>query len=276
MAKMSRSAAESEETAAAPLANAAASPFSRILPAVVLCLLSCRAAPLDVIDPPPRDLADSLIAHWTFDEGSGDIAHDNSRNRHDGQLTGGAWIPDGRFGGGLRLAGGNSVAVPNFPAATSNWSVSAWIRMSPDQLEANRGIGTVLSTENYRSNGWELNVERMSAQPIFVFSYWSPTLGDYLHTECSCVETNAWLHLAAVADVETNHVTLYVDGEIRDQQAKVTDIVPGDTTLYFGRWNMEGRFLNGDLDDIAIWGRALAADEIVALRNESPRRRSTP
>src|SRR6188508_2153487 len=118
------------QTAAAPRSSANLSTSSRLLPAVVLCLLSCNAAPLDVISPPPRDVADSLIAHWTFDDGSGDIALDDSGNRRDGQLTGGTWIPDGRFGGGVRLAADDSVAVPNFPAATPNWSVSAWIRMS--------------------------------------------------------------------------------------------------------------------------------------------------
>jgi hypothetical protein len=276
LAKMSGSAVENEQTAAAPHSSADNRTFATCLLGGVLCLLSCRAASMDVITPPPPDPSDSLIAHWTFDEGSGDVALDDSGNRHDGQLTGGTWISDGRFGGGLRLATGNSVAVPNFPAATSNWSVSAWIRMSPDQLEAIRGIGTVLTTENYKSNGWELNVERMSAQPIFVFSYWSPSLGDYLHTECSCLETNAWVHLAAVADAGTNRVTLYVNGSAMDQQNKVSDILVGDTALYFGRWNMEGRFLSGDLDDIAIWGRALAENEIVALRNESPGSRSAP
>ena len=235
-----------------------------------MCLLSCRAAPLDVIDPPPRDVADSLVAHWTFDESSGDIALDDSGNRRDGQLTGGTRISDGRFRGGLRFAADDSVAVPNFPAATPNWTLSGWIRMSPDQLEANRAIGTILTTENFRSNGWELNVDRMSSQPEFVFSYWSPMLGGWVHTECLCIETNVWVHLAAVVDAETNHVTLYVNGEARDQQDKVSDILPGDTTLSFGRWNGDGRFLSGDLDDIAIWGRALAPSEIIALRNQSP------
>ena len=264
------------QTVVAPLSNVDARTFFRLVPAAVLCLLSCRAAPMDAIGPPPRDLADSLLAHWTFDEGSGNIALDDAGNRHDGRLTGGTWITDGRFGGGLRLATNESVAVPNFPAATSNWSVSVWIRMSPDQLEGIRTIGTVLTTENYEANGWELNVERTPAPTTFVFSYWSPPLDDYLHTECPCVETNAWVHLAAVADDGTNHVTLYVNGAARDQQDKVSAIVPGDTTLYFGRWNMDGRFLSGDLDDIAIWERALAVSEIVALSSESPQRRSTP
>ncbi|MET0592792.1 MAG: LamG domain-containing protein [Polyangiaceae bacterium] len=224
-----------------------------------------------MIDPPPRDLADSLVAHWNFDEASGDIALDDSGSRRDGQLAGPTRISDGRFGGGLRFASDDAVSVPNFPAATANWSLSAWIRISPEQLEDNRVIGTILTTENFKSSGWELNVERESAQPMFVFSYWSPALGDYLHTECACVAMNAWLHLAAIVNSETNSVTLYVDGVERDQQPKVSDIVPGDPTLYFGRWNMDGRSLSADLDDIAIWGRALAASEIATLSLKTAR-----
>jgi hypothetical protein len=235
--------------------------------------MSCSAAPLDVIGPPPRDIADSLIAHWTFDEASGDTALDHSDNRHDGQLTGGTWIADGRFGAGFRFAANDSVAVPSFPAATSNWSVSAWIRLSPDQLEANRAIGTILTTENFKANGWELNVDRMSSQPKFVFSYWSPALGGWVHTECPCIETNVWIHIAAVVDAGSNFVTMYVNGTAMDQQAKVSDILPGDATLYFGRWNMDGRFLSGDIDDVAIWGRALDVSEVASLGNESPQRR---
>jgi hypothetical protein len=261
------------QAAAVPRSSEDTSTLAVAILAVAECLMSCSAAPMDVISPPPRDIAESLIAHWPLDEGSGNIALDRSENRLDGELTGGTWIADGRFGGGLRIAANESVAVPNFPAATPNWSVSAWIRLSPNQLEANRAIGTILTTENFRSNGWELNVDRMSSEPKFVFSYWSPALSGWVHTECTCVATNVWIHLAAVVDAETNLVTMYVNGTVKDQQAKVSDILPGDTTLYFGRWNEDGRFLSGDIDDIAIWGRALDDEEVISLGNETLQRR---
>jgi len=220
-------------------------------------------------------LDDALVAHWTFDEDSGDVAFDVSGNEHDGQLTGGGRLTDGRFGGALRFSGQDSVAVSNFPAATPDWSVSAWIRVSPSQLEDNRGIGTVMTTENFYTDGWELNVDLTTRQSEFVFSYWSPTLDGYLHTECPCVATDTWVHLAAVVDGATNHVTLYVNGAAMDQQSKLSDVLPGDSTLHFGRWNMEGRFLTADLDDVAVWGRSLTAGEIAELNNESPRSRLT-
>jgi hypothetical protein len=91
----------------------------------------------------------------------------------------------------------------------------------------------------------------------------------YLFVECECVEVDRWIHLAAVVDVEANRVTLYKDGAVGDEETRPSDISTGDSTLYIGRWNMSGRLLSGDLDDIAIWGRALTADEVAAL-SESP------
>ena len=93
---------------------------------------------------------------------------------------------------------------------------------------------------------------------------------DYIGVECSCVDTGAWVHLAATVDVDTDRITLYRNGAVADQETRPSDIVPGDSTLYFGRWNMDGRFLHGDLDDIAIWQRALTPEEITALTSQPP------
>jgi hypothetical protein len=232
----------------------------------------CGEAVLDAVGLPPRVLADGLVAHWTLDEGTGADARDASGHGHDGQLQGGTWIADGRFGGGLRLMAGDAVAVPGFPAATPNWSVSVWIRMSNEQMAFNDNDTwtTILSTENGLSAGWEINIDKRLAEPRFVFSYWSPPLTNYIGTECSCVETGGWVHLAAVVDVVTERILLYRNGTLADQETRPSDIVPGDSTLYFGRWNMDGRLLNGDLDDIAIWSRALTPEEVAALSTQSP------
>jgi hypothetical protein len=233
-------------------------------------VIGCGQAPLVAVDLPPGAFNDGLVAHWTFDEGSGTVASDSSRNGYDGQLSGGTWIRDGRFGGALRLAAGDTLTVSGFAAATPNWSVSVWIRMSEAQLAANSGLFTeVLSNEVMDSAGWQINIDKRLAQPRFVFSYWAPPLTDYVGTECSCVDTGAWLHLAAVVDVQANLLTLYRDGAVADQRTRPSDILPGDPTLYFGSWNMPGRLLNGDLDDIAVWSRALTAQEVAALFTHS-------
>jgi hypothetical protein len=84
------------------------------------------------------------------------------------------------------------------------------------------------------------------------------------------VETGVWVHLAATVDTSTNRISLYLNGAFADQETRPSDIVAGDSTLYFGRWNMDGRLLDGDLDDVAIWARALTPEEISALAMQSP------
>lgn len=235
-------------------------------------VVGCSTATLDAVGLPHQDLAVGLIAHWTLDDGGGTVAGDESGNGHAGQLTRGAWISDGRFGGALRLGAGDSVAVPSFPAPTPSWSVSAWIRMSAGQLAAdtNDMWATILSTETLSSGGWELNIDHPLGQTRFVFSYWSPPIMGYLVTDCGCVTNNSWVHLAAVVDVEANSVSLYRNGTIVHRESRPSDALPGDSTLYFGRWNMAGRLLSADLDDVAIWGRALLEAEIATLTIQSP------
>jgi hypothetical protein len=240
--------------------------------ALVWPITGCGEVVLDAVGLPPRVLTDGLVAHWTLDESSGTVAGDTSGNGYDGQLTGGTWISDARFGGGLRLTAGEAVAVAGFPAPTPNWTVSVWLRMSNEQLAFNNNdvFTSILSTENIRAAGWQINIDKRLAAPRFVFSYWSPPLMEYIGSECSCVETGVWVHLAVTVDVDTGRITLYRNGTLADQEARPSDIVPGDSTLYFGRWNMDGRFLHGDLDDIAIWARALTPQEITALTTRPP------
>ena len=243
-----------------------------VLFAALWLVTGCRASALDAVGLPPEILASGMVAHWTLDEPSGTVVSDSSGNGHDGQLTGGTWISDGRFGGALRLGAGDTVAVPNFPAPTPNWSVSIWLRISDQQLALDRSdlLTQILSTENFRSGGWQINVDKRLAQPRYVFSYWSSTLTDYIGVECSCVETGNWVHLAATVDTNSNRITLYVNGVLADQETRPSDIVAGDAMLYFGRWNMDGRLLDGDLDDVAIWARALTPEEVSALATQSP------
>jgi hypothetical protein len=242
-----------------------------VLTALVMSpLVGCGGAPLDAIGRPHGDLAEGILAHWALDEGTGTVARDGSGRGHDGQLTGGMWIADGRFAGGLRLAAGDSAAVPAFPDATPSFTVATWLRLSQEQLAADGATWVaILGNEDFGAGGWQLNIDNRLPRPRFDFAYWSPPLMGYLFVECECVEVDRWIHLAAVVDVDANRVTLYKDGAVGDEETRPSDISAGNSTLYLGRWNMSGRQLSGDLDDIAIWSRALTAEEVAAL-TESP------
>ena len=243
-----------------------------IVIAAASALIGCGKVPLDAVTLDPATLTNDLVAHWTFDDGGGAVVRDQSGNGHDGVLTGGGWISSGRFGGALSLASGESVAVANFPQATSNWTVSVWTKSSAADLAASTAdLSTVISTETVFAGGWQIHLDNRPNYRRFDAAYWAgPNTTDYVQTLCACIEPDRWIHLTTVWDASVAKMTLYLDDQAVDQAPMPTPILTGDSTLYIGTWNMSNRFLVGEIDDFAIWGRALRPTEVAAISRQSP------
>ena len=234
----------------------------------VVLAVGCGSHPLDAISIDADSLKRDLVAQWSFDETSGTTATDSSGNGHDGSVTGAEWITPGRFGGALTLSAGAFVSVPSFPQATASWTVSLWTRTPASALASNAtDFSTLASTENQYAGGWELHLDNRTTNQRFDAAYWAGRfMDDYVRVVCACVEADRWFHLAAVWDGEvTKTMTFFVDGQMIGQARMPGRILPGDRTLYFGTWNQGGRFFNGDLDEVAIWRRALEPAEIALL-----------
>jgi hypothetical protein len=241
--------------------------------AAFAALAGCGSAPLDAVTIDPRSLADGLVAHWTFDEGTGAVVGDHSGNGHHGQLTGGTWITEGRFGGALDLVTGNFVTVPGFPQATVDWTVSAWIWTSAYHLTmgTTEDWESIITTENVFSGGWQLQLENRPASQRYHAASWAgSTVTDYVVVYCACIEVGSWLHLTAVFDGTARELRFYRDDRLVDRQAMPMPILPGDSTLYMGRWNMPGRHLAATIDDVAIWSRVLEPAELAVLSRQPP------
>jgi hypothetical protein len=242
------------------------------LAVVAANVAGCGASPLDAVTVNPHSLTTGLVAHWTFDDGSGSVVGDSSGNGLDGALTGGTWTTAGRFGGALTLASGDHVTVPNFPQATPSWTVSVWTETSRAQLQADTSdTATIISTEEVFAGGWQLHLDNRPGNNVYDAAYWAgPTVDDYEVVSCDCIEENSWIHLTAVFDDGAGTFTLYHDDSVVNHKGLPTPILTGDSTLYMGTWNMGQRFLAGTVDDFAIWSRALDQGEIATISQQSP------
>jgi len=233
---------------------------------------ACGSTPVDVVAIDPASLTRNLVAHWTFDDGSGTRVADRSGNGHDGVLTGGTWMDQGRFGGALSLAYGDFVSVAAFPPATSDWTVSVWTKSSATDLTADSvDASTIISTETVFAGGWELHLDNRAGYGRFDAAYWSgPDTMDYVVALCPCIVADVWIHLTAVWDAARSKMTLYHDDKMVDELPMPAPIKVGDSTLTMGTWNMNNRFLVGAIDDFAVWARALQPAEIAILSRQPP------
>jgi len=236
--------------------------------ALVACALAqCGTSPIDAVGVAPAARSESLLGHWRFDETSGDVAHDSSGNGRDGLVVGGAWKADGRFGGALFLNTFDSVSVANFPQAAPSWTVSVWLRQLTEDLAW--GPATVLSTEIHNTGGWQMNIfppNGGNAKTI-EFAYWYQPRNDYVGVRCQCLIPDVWFHLAAVVDAEEAKILLYQNGMLKVTNTMPGKIAPGTPTLLMGVWNdpKDPRPYNGALDDVAVFNRALTAEEVRLL-----------
>jgi hypothetical protein len=239
---------------------------------------ACNAGPLDVATIAPASLANGLVGHWTFDETAGATAHDSSGNGRDGSVygPGWGWLPKGHFGAALQLSGADQVTVGGgfggFPAATANYTVSAWLHVASTDLEP--PVAAVLSNEVPWGvgppGGWSLSLDAPGYNGVpdgaYRFTFWFGQQPDSsVEAACTCVVLDSWVHLAAVIDAAAATLTLFVNGQSRQQIAIARGIWPAPGPLYMGRWPQPGRQLTGLLDDVAIYSRALVPEEVSLL-----------
>lgn len=227
-------------------------------------LSSCTKGSVDAIELEPTSLSSGLMAHYTFDEDAGAAVVDHSGNKRDGVLSGGQWIKDGVFAGALHMAStSNDKADVNlFPDAPEAFTVSAWARASAPAMDEEDAL---LSNENVFKGGWELHFKRHVTGLGVHVGYWDTVAMAYVYSECYCLAYDRWTHLAFVQDSVAATLTVYVDAVAVASAPAPTPIAPGDPQLHIGHWQGNGRYLDGDLDDVAIYGRALSADEIQKL-----------
>jgi hypothetical protein len=198
---------------------------------------------------------ENSVLYLPMDEGSGSIAYDQSGFGNDGTIEGASWV-DGKYGKALSFDGeSNYVNVGN--DATLNistvFTVAFWILHSG-------GTSGIYSTSGMNTRAGVLNIyvsntviaAHIHGVPAIVIS----TTGDFL---------SAWKHIA-ITRSNLDVWKIFVDGA---EVASVTDAAAVSVTdaNNIGRNNYG--YCNGTIDEMRIYNRALTAEEIGWLYNNS-------
>ena len=207
-----------------------------------------------------------LVGYWPMDEGSGERISDKSQpNAYNGALRDGRWITgvhgsalafDGRRGG-VSVAGGDG--LDNL----TEFTFAAWVRL--DALPENHKGATLIN------KGPEAPVQHawwwIGYPPAYVLTL---ELGNE-HHEWGVVANSKplewklgqWYYVATVVKCngKTSAVTHYRDGN-KVGGANLQGVFhSGDYDLQLGSYG-GAHWLNGALDEVKIWDRALTQEEI--------------
>ena len=222
-----------------------------------------------------------LIGVWKFDEQSGDVAIDSSSSgANDGILTSSsARSSTGcRFGSCLNLNGTDQYAAVNpslLNFGTSNFTVEGWIKTAG----AVSSQTLVSKQESGDQPGYTLDVASTGIAFFRVNPAGVPP-PDRVVLGAKLVNNNAWHHIAGVRTGST--IKLYVDGNLDGSStststANVDSIYStligayGDPTIPASLQN----FVNGQVDEVRVWNKALAPSEIRSIYNQSCQNLST-
>jgi hypothetical protein len=230
---------------------------------------------LGILNRAHRDtLTSGLVGYWSFDgsQMSGNTATDGSGSGNSGTLTGGPTKTIGVLGQGVKFDGSDDYVTMGDAVAlngTQSRTISTWVKFSSDPLTTAQWL-----------------VERGNATNATYWLWWngdnSFSLGDNTlvcghrianGTGEQIANTwtpvaNMWYHVSCVYD--GSQLIEYVNGVLLGSAGSATGSVTDETssarTLQLGRRIATGGSnLNGILDDVRIYNRAISASEVSKL-----------
>ena len=226
--------------------------------------LACLIALL--CSPASADLTEGLIAYWPCDEGEGQFAYDVSGYGNHATLSGAEWVP-GFQGWGLEILATDIVqSIPRSfdDAIGSAFTVAAWVRW--DGPSAYGRPGTVLDGRS-PVEGFFLGIQPDGFLRLNV--YHAPSGGEGVQST-STVPLSAWTHVAGVFEVASQSLRVYITGVEAGAATATRPYYDSYSSAALGnnRWAPgDGQWapLNGVLDEVRLYDRALSDEEIAEL-----------
>ncbi|MBE0535129.1 MAG: right-handed parallel beta-helix repeat-containing protein [Phycisphaerae bacterium] len=200
---------------------------------------------------------------WKLDETTGMVAYDSSIFNRIAKLRNfgaACWVP-GRLGNALSLDGVDDYLYIDFyspPAGGRARTVAAWIRTTDTS-----GVIIAWGPDGVPGGRWTLVTESAGRLRLEV--------GGGAVVGATNICDNQWRHIAAVFENDgtpnVGDVILYVDGTpelLTAQGDHAIDTLPGEVCIG-GNPSSPARMFSGLIDDVRIYDRALAPEEIAEL-----------
>jgi hypothetical protein len=201
--------------------------------------------------PPCIPAAANLVSWWRAEGDATDFFGGN-----DGLLQGGATFAPGILGQAFRFDGQDDfvqASTAGFPTGSGDRTMDLWVKVNDFLAEEAFFAG-------YGNFGVDSQIYAVgSSGNVLFFSQWGGAIFG------PSLQTNRWYHVAVTN--EGNTATLYLDGSAV-ASGSLSINTPGGTNFYMGRLPDPfgaTRRLNGFVDEVGVYNRALSPSEIQAI-----------
>ena len=223
-----------------------------------------------------------LVGYWKFDDGSGTSASDSSGNGYTGTLYNGASWTSGKVNGALNFDSSliSAVDQPLPSLAASSISISLWVYRTTLPMD---GWWDALASRWYWSGITARQYQLVLASPE-VMSPYTSEVNWMVSTDCSntpniwsvtTISLNTWTHILVTYDKTTGVANIYINGQLDKTGSFGTAGLCSNLGSYpqqvGAKRDSIGGALNqpygGKIDEVAVYNRALTADEALAIYN---------
>lgn len=206
-----------------------------------------------------QDCGDGLVGYWKM-ENNGLVAVDSACN-HNGVLINGPTYVSAPSGSGnaLQFDGTDDyIEIPHdsMLSITSGLTISLWL-----YKETNTGTDVIISKG---STGTNHNYYLCTVGNALTFGFYN---GQQYEYQCATtIAQRTWTEVAVTYNDFSDTVQFYTNGQLRDTNTCNASLTTNKEPLFIGRAVALNMF-HGRIDNLRLYRRALAADEIAELFN---------
>lgn len=248
--------------------------MKKALRILLFCTLVCLVAlPSSFTDAAAPD--QDLVLHWKFD---GDFRDSSGRNNH-GTPNGNVSFSDGGAVGRYASFNGGIVQLPASPSLVlgGRFTISLWLKLASDDAGRNPEVSLLAKENTDQQKNWgdyQLRLKSQGTHDI-IFSTAQMTNGFEPIAGTSGVGSyelhSGWSLVTVVFD--GNQIAIYINGSqeisvvAKDRDGRqFRDEAPGK--WFVGSLPGGKNPLDGGMDDLRIYKRALSAAEVSQLYNQ--------
>ncbi|NBV21840.1 MAG: hypothetical protein EBS05_07955 [Proteobacteria bacterium] len=210
-----------------------------------------------------------LLAHWKFDEPPGSTVAVDSMGNFNGTLspTGAALVPGGRSGNAISLtktANGYVNMGQVLDLTGISFTLVAWVRVAPTEIADTGIVHKHDSGTPFNGYYMGLNTSGGGLGQLNHAYFYTGAANAANPVSTTVVNDNNWHQIVTVFQ-SSGQSAIYVDGAPAESTSLSPPIVPNTANFLIGGYSPGGipaGSLNGLIDDVQVYGRALSDPEI--------------